>query len=83
MAGGLDNNNNTSYYLYQPYDYFTMTPAEYYGYNAYVFYVNGAGNLLRTIPTDRMHIRPVISINSSQTVNGLGTIESPYVLEDN
>ena len=83
MAGGLDANNNTSFYLHQEYDYFTMTPAEYYGYNAYIFYVNGAGSLLRATPTDRMHIRPVININSSQTVNGLGTIENPYTLEKN
>ncbi len=82
MAGGLDGSNNTSYYLYQPYDFYTMTPAEYYGYNAYVFYVNGAGSLLRTTVTDNMHIRPVINLNSSLTVNGLGTVENPYVIEN-
>ena len=82
MAGGVEGNNNTSYYLYQPYDFYTMTPAEYYGYNAYVFYVNGAGNMLRTTVTDNMHIRPVISINSSQTANGLGTVDNPYVIEN-
>ena len=82
MAGGLDSNNNTNYYLYQPYDFYTMTPSEYYGYNAYVFYVNGAGSLYRTTVTDNMHIRPVININSSQTVSGLGTIDNPYVIEN-
>lgn len=82
MAGGLDGINNTSYYLYQPYDYFTSTPAEYYGYNAYVFFVNGAGNLMRTTVTDNMNIRPVININSSQTANGLGTIDNPYTIEN-
>lgn len=83
MAGGVDGVNNTSYYLYQPYDFYTMTPAEYYGYNAYVFSVNGAGSILKTTVTDTLHIRPVININSSQTVNGLGTVDNPYTIETN
>ncbi len=81
MAGGEDGINNTSYYLYAPYDYYTMSPAEFYGYNAYMFYVNGAGALLRTYPTDKMYIRPVISIISSATVEGDGTLEKPYYLD--
>ena len=60
-----------------------MTPAEYYGYNAYVFSVNGAGSILKTTVTDTLHIRPVININSSQTVNGLGTVDNPYTIETN
>ncbi len=83
MAGGVDNVNNTAYYLYQAFDYFTMTPAEYYGYNAYVFYVNGGGSLLRTTTTDNHHVRPVININSSLSVDGLGTIDNPYTIDEN
>ena len=81
MAGAVDGINNTSYYLYVPYDYYTLSPAEFYGYNAYIFYVNGAGALLRTYPTDRLNIRPVISLLSSVTVEGDGTIDNPYHLD--
>ena len=81
MAGGVDGVNNTEFYLYKPYDYFTMSPAEYYGYNAYMFYVNGAGAILKTYTTDNMHIRPVINIHSTMSVEGKGTLENPYYFD--
>ena len=46
-----------------------------------MFYVNGAGQILRTTPTDNMAIRPVISLNSAVTVQGKGTKDEPYYLE--
>ena len=81
MSGLVDGVNNTTNYLYQGNDYYTMSPAEYYNYTAYVFYVNGAGQILRATPTDKMTIRPVITIESSTTVGGKGTKEEPYYIK--
>jgi hypothetical protein len=81
LSGLVDGVNNTTNYLYQANDYYTMSPAEYYNYTAYMFYVNGAGQILRTAPTDIMTIRPVITLDSSLTVVGKGTKEEPYKLE--
>jgi len=82
MAGGVDSVDNINYYLYQPVSFYTMSPAEYYNYNAYVFYVSATGSLLRTNPTDYLAIRPVINIISSATFKGDGTITNPYTLEN-
>lgn len=81
LSGLVDGANNTTNYLYQANDYYTMSPAEYYNYTPYIFYVNGAGQILRTAPTDVMTIRPVITLDSSITVIGKGTKEEPYTLE--
>ena len=81
LSGLVDGANNTTNYLYQADDYYTMSPAEYYNYTAYMFYVNGAGQILRTTPTDIMTVRPVITLDSSITVIGKGTKEEPYTLE--
>ncbi len=81
MAGLVDGVNNTTNYLYQANDYYTMTPAEYYNYTAYIFYVNGAGQILKATPTEKMTIRPVITIDSSVTVGGKGTKEEPYYIK--
>ena len=81
LSGLVDGVNNTTNYLYQGNDYYSMSPAEYYNYNVYIFYVNGAGQLLRTVPTDSLTIRPVITLNSNISVLGKGTKEEPYYID--
>lgn len=81
LAGGYYGTNNQNYYLYNGENFFTGTPAEYYYYNAYMFMVSNTGALQIVKVTDEYGIRPVISLNSTVTVSGSGTISDPYTID--
>lgn len=81
LAGGLYETNNQKYYLYNGENFFTSTPSEYYYYNAYVFTVSDTGALQSTKINTEYGIRPVISLVSTVTVSGRGTIDDPYTID--
>lgn len=81
FAGGVNGIANYNYYLYTGYDYFTMSPAEYYNYRAYVYYVAADGQLLETTTTQTLNVRPVINIESTTSVSGQGSKEKPYIID--
>ena len=81
LAGGLYKTNNQNFYLYNGENFFTSTPAEFYNYNAFVFMVNNSGAIETTQTNTEYGIRPVISLNSTVTVSGSGTINDPYTID--
>ena len=83
LAGGGYNVNNFSYYLYNGENFFTMTPAEYFGYVANVFTVNNSGSLQISRVDSDFAIRPVLSLTSTITVSGSGTQNDPYTIDEN
>lgn len=81
LAGGIYETNNFSYYLYNGEDFYTMTPLEYYNYHSYLLSVNKYGALTSSEPNTPLAIRPVISLESTITVSGSGTIIDPYTID--
>lgn len=81
LAGGVFDQDNLNYYLANGESFFTMTGAEYYQYNAYIFSVNNNGRLQISKVNDQLGIRPVISLDKEVTVSGSGTINNPYTID--
>ena len=86
-AGGL-NTNNTSYYLYNGQNYWTMSPEELYYYSssgdrgARVFVVNSYGHLDWYNVNNKVGVRPVINLKADTLFasGGTGTQSNPYVV---
>ncbi len=84
FAGGYLDKNNTSYYLYGNYTWWSMSPYV-YDYYAYTWHVLENGNVHHqnysgyTCAGNRL--RPVINLKSTVTVTGTGTSADPYVVE--
>ena len=78
--------NNTSYYLYNGQNYWTMSPVEWrgwYGPYAYVFFVRGSdGFLTDDWVNDTYGLRPVINLKADTlfATGGTGTQSNPYVV---
>ena len=87
-AGGL-NTNNTSYYLYNGQNYWTMSPGELYYYSssgslgARVFIVNLNGFLTDSSVNLTRGVRPVINLKADTLFasGGTGTQSNPYVVQ--
>lgn len=80
-AGGLYNTPNYNYYLYNGENFFTMTGAEFYNYNSYLFIVTNTGAINKA-PTNYVYgIRPVINLAANLTVSGAGTQTNPYIID--
>lgn len=82
LAGGVFNINNQNYYLYNGENYYTMTPLEYYNYQAYLVSVNSFGAMTPTNTTSIIGVRPTIVLNKDVTVSGEGTIGNPYTIDE-
>ena len=87
MAGGVTydvNNNsyitNTSYYLYNNWWYWTMTPDSAAGGIAYVDYVNRGGVFNNGRVRSNNAVRPVISLSSDAISGGSGTQSDPWIV---
>ena len=81
FAGGK-NADNTSYYLYNGYPYFTMSPCDWSGSNAYVFNVHVDGSLGANTVTSPRDLRSVINLRSDVYFSGgNGTQSNPYVVQ--
>ena len=92
-AGGVYATVNTSFYLYNSYWYWTMSPANYFvaeddtgteSGQTYVYWQgtsdNGNMNFYK-VNEASVGVRPVISLKSGATVTGSGTASSPFVVE--
>ena len=84
MAGGKWNTENTSYYLYNGYLYWTMSPFSWNGAWACMTTANPKGNLF-WVSTESayVNVRPVINLKTDATfkTGGNGTQSNPYVVE--
>ena len=82
LAGGLFNVNNPNYYLNNGENYYTMTPLEYYSYQAYLTSVNSSGAMVPTTAVNEIGVRPTIVLNKEVTISGSGTINDPYTIDE-
>ena len=80
-AGGVNNVNNTNYYLYTNQDYWTITPSLYDANGAVLFYIDSTGdiNIFGRVIGQR-NIRPVINLRADIELTGSGTATDPYQL---
>ena len=78
FAGGLYNINNTSYYLYNNVNYWTMSPFWLTKSEASIFLMYADGSLNSGRVNSEWSIRPVINLKSDISLTGSGTISDPY-----
>ena len=89
-AGGLSYTsgnsvaNNAKFYLTTGYRYWTMTPSNFEGSNAFAdeLYVDSVGNLNPDVVWGTLYVRPVITLNGSTKLEGTGTKDNPFKLPD-
>ena len=84
MAGGSWSSGNSSYYLYNPAHYWTMSS---YSFNsavrADVFSVRSNGSLSNDGVTRLYGVRPVINLAHDVEITGSGTSNDPYIVVEN
>ncbi len=81
-AGGARSTNNSKYYLYTKYYFWTMSPFYFDASFAYGFSVSSTSNLDYTrVNTTVDGVRPVISI-SPDNLEGTGTMSNPFKIPD-
>ena len=80
FAGGVFGINNTSYYLYNNQDYWTMSPSYFNDGLVGVFLVfsNGSITLDVWFVSDTFGVRPVINLKADTQFTGEGTVNSPF-----
>lgn len=79
MAGGVYDEINTSYYLNNNTDYWTMSPFYVESSTAHMFYVRSNGSLRNIWPDSELGVRPVINLKADATIkSGNGTSSTPY-----
>ena len=79
FAGGVvGSSSNSSYYLYNNANYWTMSPCGFGDGTAYVFVVNDDGNLDYWNVASTIGIRPVINIRSNVELTGTGSQNDPF-----
>ena len=82
-AGGNAANVNSSYYLYENIDYWTMSPL-YYEYEAFGSIVRNMGYLYYNNVVSTAGVRPVINLKPNvEITSGDGTQSNPYVIKTN
>ena len=79
-AGGFGGTSNNKYYLYNGQYYWTMSPSDFGGGLARVFYVASNGSLGWGSVHNAFGVRPVINLKSDVTITGSGTQNDPYVV---
>ena len=75
---------NSNYYLYTGQKYWLMSPDVYTGDFGRVFGVTTTGvvdNSNEEYVNSLYGVRPVLSLKSSVTLTGIGTMEQPYVVQ--
>lgn len=80
IIGYSSTNSNDNIYLNNGKSFYTMTPTMFNGY-AIVAIVRDDGRLDDVIVNEKHGIRPVINIDGSIVVSGLGTTENPYLID--
>ncbi|MDE5539818.1 MAG: hypothetical protein K2J20_04970 [Bacilli bacterium] len=79
-AGGLSGADNSSYYLFNGQDYWTLTPVGYSAFRVWSFYVTVAGSPITANGSSEFGVRPVINLKADVTITGSGTQNNPYVV---
>ena len=80
FAGGVDNQSNSSYYLYNNAYYWTMSPYYFdFGY-ALVFNVYSSGDLGYDWVYGTNGVRPVINLRADVQITGSGTTSGPFAV---
>ena len=84
LAGGRGNgSSNSEYYLYTGQSYLLLSPSE-FSINAYGFYVSSDGGLFNNCSVGYSRgARPSVSLApGTRITEGDGTVNSPYVIEE-
>ena len=83
-AGGFYNKDNKSYYLYDRWGMWIMSPdcVDYSRY-AYTWAMGEYGNIHYTYIFSKIHARPVINLNANVYTTGTGTSSDPYIIKTN
>ena len=85
IYAGADGNfsSNTSFYLYNRYTNWALSPAAFDGGDAGVFGLHSVGGLSGDVVDDGYGLRPVVSLRPGTTISsGIGTSSSPYIVGD-
>ena len=84
MAGGKWGTANSSYYLYNGQNYWTMSPYYWYGSSAACVFVADTNGLLNWgSVNDTYGLRPVINLKSDTIFSsGNGTLNNPYIVAE-
>jgi len=81
MAGGLRNNDNYGYYLYNGQPYWTLSPSSFsQSVRGSIFTVADVGYLFHRDVNVAAGVRPVINLKYNVTLTGNGTMSDPYVV---
>ncbi len=83
LAGGVIDTSNTSYYLYNNRNTWTMTPSSFVNNTLSIINIDSTGALKNNQnAVNNFGIRPVAAISSAATIaSGDGKAATPYVLE--
>ena len=84
MAGGIYNTSNSSYYLYNGQNFWTMSPFYFNSYtsSSLVWTVRSLGSLSNNSVTTSFYTRPVINLKAdTEITKGDGTALNPYVVQ--
>ena len=84
MAGGIYNTSNSSYYLYNGQNFWTMSPFYFNSYtsSSLVWTVRSLGSLSNNSVTTSFYTRPVVNLKAdTQITKGDGTALNPYVIQ--
>ena len=80
MYAGGSTGTNTSYFLHNNFNVWTMTPSK-YNSGAYNYITNSNGALAESIVTTSNYLVPVISLKESALVeSGTGINTDPFVI---
>ena len=79
LAGGTYN-SNYNYYLYTGNYYWTMSPNDFNGSNAYVRHVDNSGYVSGNNVNNSDGVRPVLNLKSGSLTSGQGTVSDPYLV---
>ena len=81
-AGGKNNIENNTYYLYTNSTFSSMSPLSFMGIDTYFLTVNSNGSIYSNNISNSYGIRPVISISPYAIISGGdGTSTNPYVVQ--
>ena len=80
-AGGVYNQSNRSYYLYNNAYYWTMSPYRFSSSYARVFVVYNNGGLDDWHVSNTYGVRPVINLKSAIAITGSGTTSDPFKIQ--
>ena len=83
LAGGKwgSSNTNDKFYLYTGQVWWSLSPASFYGFYAYVVYVTSSGYVDSDYVRSDLGVRPSISLGPwTEIKSGNGTSDTPYVI---